>query len=154
MKSINHGVAQVCKIDPLFFLFYINHLPNSASCVPRLSADDTYLLISDSTFSNLIDNMNKELDKVSDWSKANKLSVNPAKSNAMLISPKHSVSYNDIALKYNNKPISLTNKVKYLGVILESKLDYHAHITLIENKTSRSMGMICKLRNFFPRSIY
>ena len=88
-----------------------------------------------------------------DRCKPNKLSVNPAKSNAMVISPKHGISYNDIALKYDNKPILLTNEVKYLCVTLHSKLDFHAHIKLIENKISRSLGKICKLRNFFPHDI-
>ena len=98
--------------------------------------------------------MNKELDKLSVWCKANKLSVNPTKSNAMAIPPKHCVSFNDIALKYGNKrPILLTNKIKYLGVPLDSELHFHAHIKLIENKISRSIGIICKLRNFFGRDI-
>ena len=94
----------------------------------RLFADESCLLLSDPTFSNVIDNMNIELDKLSDWCKANELSVNPAKSNAMIIPPKHCVSYNDVALKHDNKPIALTNEVEYAGVTLDSKLDFHAHI--------------------------
>ena len=66
LKPINYGVAQGSKIGPLLFLLYTNDLPNSVSCTPRIFADETCLLLSDPTFSNLIDNINKELDELSD----------------------------------------------------------------------------------------
>ena len=42
-------------------------------------ADDTNLFISDSNIANLFQTMNKELRKVVNWSKANKLSLNISK---------------------------------------------------------------------------
>ena len=78
--------------------------------------------------------MNKEFDKLSDWCKANKSSVNPRK---IQCNNNFSQTLRLIALKYDNEPILLTNKVRYFGATLHSKLDFHAHMKLIENKISR-----------------
>ena len=61
LKSINYGVAQGSKIGPLLFLIYINDLPNSVYCIPRLFADDTCLLLADANLHSLHENINNEL---------------------------------------------------------------------------------------------
>ena len=71
----------------------------------------------------------------------------------MVISLKHCVLCIDIVLKHNNKPILLTNEVKYLRATSDSKLAFHAHIKLNANKILKSIGIIRKLRNFFMRDI-
>ena len=41
---------------------------------------------------------------------------------------------------------------KYLGINLDTKLDFKSHIANIETKISRSVGIISKLRFLFPSS--
>ena len=45
---------------------------------------------------------------------------------------------------------AIVNEFKYLGVVLDSKFDFHTHIQLIENKISRAVGIISKLKHIFP----
>ena len=68
----------ICSIlGPLLFLIYINYLfRRSSKLTPIMFEDDTNLFISDSNIENLFETMNKELQKVSIWFKANKLSLN------------------------------------------------------------------------------
>ena len=40
---------------------------------------------------------------------------------------------------------------KHLGLFLDSKLDFDEHIKVVFEKTSKSTGLIRKLRNFLPR---
>ena len=152
LKSIKYGVAQGSKIGPLLFLIYINDLPNSVHCIPRLFADDTCLLLADANLNSLHENINNELINLSHWCKANKLLVNPVKSNAMIISPKQCNAYPTptTSLLYDEVPVKIVNEFKYLGVVLDSKFDFHAHIQLIENKISRAVGIISKLKHIFP----
>ena len=48
----------------------------------------------------------------------------------------------------NHSNIPATNSVKYLGVILESKLTWQPHIEQISVKLSKACDMIFKLRHY------
>ena len=69
------------------FLF-INDLPNSTSCLPQFFVNDTCLVISNKQPSLLETQINEELSKVLTWCNANKLNINPFKSNYLIIAPK------------------------------------------------------------------
>ena len=86
----DHEVAQGSTQGPLLFLIYINDLPHSVNCIPRLFADDTCLVFSASTPAQLSAIMNKDLDNISKWLYSNKLTgtVNLSKSNALIIPSK------------------------------------------------------------------
>ena len=48
------------------------------------------------------------------------------------------------------KPKSLNDSYKYLGVILDNKLNFQLHILTLEKRVSRSVGILSKLRFLFP----
>ena len=41
---------------------------------------------------------------------------------------------------------------KYLGVTIDNHLSFNQHVTLLENKVARSVGVISKLRFYLPQS--
>ena len=146
----DHGVAQGSTLGPLLFLNYINDLPHSVNCIPRLFADDTCLVFSAPTPTQLSAIMNKDLDNISKWLYSNKLTVNPSKSNALIIPPKLNKHPPMIDLSLNNSSILIGNSAKYLGVTIDSLLKFDKHISSIEHKISRAVGIISKLRHFLP----
>ena len=79
-EPITCGVPQESILGPLIFIIYINDLPNASKVVKRyLFADDTSLFYSHKDRNQTIAVMNYELMKIMDWLKANKLSLNIAK---------------------------------------------------------------------------
>ena len=88
IKSVKYGVAQGSTLGPLLILLYINDLPNSACSLPRLFADDTCLILNSNIIPCLETKMNHDLQKVFQWCMANRISLNPTKSNYLIIPPK------------------------------------------------------------------
>ena len=104
----DHGVAQGSTLGPLLFLIFINDLPHSVNCIPRLFADDTCPVFSAPTPSQLSSTMNKDLDNISKWFNLNILTVNPSKSNAVIISFKLNKPPPTIDLSLNNSSILIS----------------------------------------------
>ena len=75
-------------LGPLLFLIYVNDLYKcSEKLNPVMFADDTNLFISGINVDDLFSDMNCELNKISLWFKANKLSLNLTKTKYALFHP-------------------------------------------------------------------
>ena len=60
---------------------------------------------------------------------------------------------NTISFHLNNKRISETKSIKYLGVLIDSHLNWKEHIQNLFKKLSKSISIICKLRHYVSSQI-
>ena len=122
------------------------------NCTPRLFANDTCLIFEACNPVSLLNLINSELNKVDTWCYSNKLTVNPTKSNIILISPKLLQNSNDnYNMTFADSFIATVSNSKYLGVIIDNKLSFYEHIKSLESKVSRSVGILTKLKSFIPQ---
>ena len=59
--------------------------------------------------------------------------------------PKLNIAYDGVLVPSNNSS-------KYLGIKIDSKLNFQPHLKMIENKLARSVGILSKVRFLFPTS--
>ena len=87
--EINIGVPQGLCLGPLLFLLYTNDLPQAVqpSTIAMYTDDTSFSYRSDDTH-QLNEAMNRDLTTVFEWLKGDKLSLNVAKTTAMIISNK------------------------------------------------------------------
>ena len=93
-----------------------------------------------------------ELSNVLQWMNANSLILNAAKSEALVVSPYVRKSEPPVTFEIGKDFFQSSISAKYLGVTIDNHLSFNQHITLLENKVARSVGVISKLRFYLPRS--
>ena len=146
---IQHGVPQGSILGPLLFLLYINDISKSSDILKFfLFADDTTVFYSaDPKDVNTENILNQELEKVSCWLAANKLSLNVKKSNFLHFhrgnSPKTSLQ-----LKINGTLVEEKESTKYLGTFIDNKLKWKVQMEHIKTKLARNIGLISKIRYY------
>ena len=132
-KEIRCGVPQGSALGPLLFLLYINEIYNSSKDLDfRRFADDTSILFANKNIDFIERVVNVQLAKVAEWLLANNLSLNISKSNFRIISPKKVIKTINVSI--NNKKLKQENHAKYLGIIIDEKLNCKQHIKQVNNK--------------------
>ena len=84
-QMIPCGVPQGSILGPLLFILYTNDLPNSlTNSKVILFADDTTIYMSSTNIVQLYESINRDLDSLSEWFRANRLSLNISKTHYIL----------------------------------------------------------------------
>ena len=140
--------------SPLLFIIYINDLTEYLNeCRVNLYADDTALYSSAPSHIDLLLTLRTEISVVAKWLKANKLTLNVAKTRLVVFGSRVKLQNTPkLNLSINNKPIEQVTGFKYLGLFLDDKLTFNSHVDYIHSKAVKKLGIIRKARNFLDRS--
>ena len=156
VQNIGIGVPQGSCLGPLLFLLYINDLPKAIkNANVYMYADDTSLSYQNYSIHQLNRTLNQDLKALDKWLRGNKLSLNVAKTQSMVISTKQKLA----ALKSRTEQLNLhihdndldgVQSIKYLGVHIDNTLDWKKHTQEVSKKISRSLGLIKYAKRFLP----
>ena len=126
--DIRAGVPQGSILGPLF-LIYINDLSNDIKSKCKLFADDAPLFSVVHDIDTSANDLNHDLEKISEWVFQWKMRFNtdPSKhAQEIIFRRKKTVSIHPVVY-FNNTPVNSTATHKYLGMILDSKRSYENH---------------------------
>ena len=127
-------------------------MPEAVASTPTLFADDKCLLLNASNPTSLLSTRNLEISFLLDWFTWNKLTINPQKCHFLLIPPKNIFYHIDLCVSLKDTAINAENSVKYLGVIIDSNLNFHDHLTAIKLKILKAVGVLYKLKFVLPQN--
>ena len=152
--TISNGVPQGSVLGPLLFLIYINDIAEVSSTLTFfLFADDTSVFFSHKNQNDLENILNTELEKLSDWLSANKLSLNVGKSNVLLFRPKNAKNELKSKLTINGEKLEEKFFAKYLGILIDNKLTFNNQTDHIKKKLIKSNCLLAKLPHFVPQKL-
>jgi hypothetical protein len=87
---------------------------------------------------------NIEMNKILTWAENNKLNFNEEKSKVMVISRRKRKENKEISIYMNNKILEQVQKIKYLGIIIDSTLNFREHIMYISSKCTKLIPALSK----------
>jgi len=90
-----------------------------------------------------------DLEQLTDWFRANKLSLNVSKTNYMVFS-NMKINTHDIVLKIGNEQIEQLDHIKFLGIIIDSKLNWNKHLHHCKNKLSSGLYALKTVKHLLP----
>ena len=144
-QPVISGVPQGSVLGPLLFLCYINDIPSAVKSKIKLYADDA-LLYRDINSEEDIIILQEDLNALSQWAKKWQMNFNPTKCECLRISNK--LNLPNLAYYLDNTMIKQVEHAKYLGVIIDQKLNWHEHINSIVKKGNSVYGFLQRnLRN-------
>ena len=146
--KVSSGVPQGSILGPLLFILYINDISSVVKNSDiKIFADDVTLYKTIRSTEDC-EALQADLDSICDWCNLWQMRLNPSKCEALCISNKHLPITFNYQLEGCSLKWSLT--VKYLGVILNTKLTWNDQCTYVVSKATRMLNLL--RRNLFACS--
>lgn len=143
--SVISGTPEGGILSPLLFSLYVNDLPSVIESHSLMYADDLKLFRrvrshNDCTL------LQDDLNRISNWAKTWKLSLNASKCKTMSVTLKR----NPVQYVYtvDGTVLEKVDTMRDLGVILDSKLTFSTHVDFIISKARRALGVLMRSFQF------
>ena len=95
--------------------------------------------------------MNGKVEIANLWMKAAKLTINAAKSSALVTTPRAKTASQKPKFFGDGRPIAVNSTVKYFGLRIDKKLKFDIHLKYVQRKIVCSVGALNKLKCYFPK---
>ena len=159
--AVIFGVPQGSCLGPLLFLIYINDISNICKSNELiLFADDTNIFVKGKSKQEVYIEANMILKQLSIYTILNKLHVNLEKSCFMYFTKTSSNDENDNE-NDNIPPIMIgateikrVSEIKFLGVVIDEKLSWDAHVKSLTKKLASCTGSINRIAASIPKTLY
>jgi len=116
-----------------------------------LFADDTEISFAHADLKVLTDTLTRDLIKLEKWLSHNRLILNAKKTNGMFISngKRSNPSFNSIVVNLSGIPIPFVQTFRYLGVMIDDKLNFHQHVKKICQQVTFKTNVLKKCAYLF-----
>lgn len=144
----NCGVPQGSVLGPLLYTLHVLSLRQAKLTGQYYTfADDTVLVYSGKNIETIKEIINDDLNTYTHWLKKNKLKINTKKTKYMLFHQKN-MQVEEITININGEQINKIDNIKYLGLVIDDKLNWQKHIDHLISKIVPMIGALYRCREY------
>lgn len=136
------GLLQGSVLSPILYNIYSHDLDKSISSFVNVLqyADDLLLYTIDKSIQTCCSNLSASISCLQNWLDHNGLNISATKSSVVLFS--RSKLPPPIFISYKNTTIPVKSSVKFLGIVLDSKLTGIEHCNYLVTKCERNLNLL------------
>jgi Reverse transcriptase (RNA-dependent DNA polymerase) len=151
LRFSTRGVLQGSSLSALLFLININYiLKLPLRCHLQLYTDDAILIYSNNNFHQMQRDMEDDLNTIYNWFYSNQLTFNANKTKYIIFQQKNKQIPIPQPLLVHGVEIERVSKSKYLGLILDNKLNWTDHINYIKSKIKPFLSLLMRTNYLLP----
>jgi len=156
---VTYGVPQGSVLGPILVSLYINdlgNLPLHGKII--LFADDTNVFYQGDSPNTICNEIQDDLIIIQQWFRNSHLKISSEKCSLMWFSKPSVVIHAPVLPLLDDKPITVVSSAKFLGITLDSHLNWIAHINSILTKISPFVRVFLRCNHYLSnqdkRSLY
>ncbi|KAJ3622384.1 hypothetical protein MTP99_002898 [Tenebrio molitor] len=139
-KTCTKGCPQGSVLGPTLWnlvldVFLEEDLPEEVKVIAY--ADDIALIIRSNSRKQLRGAMQRAVEVLDGWAYRNKLTISTAKSKIMVHRPNRKSHNRDLRVVINNKTLGIVKEMRYLGILIDPKLNFNNHIRAVCDKAKK-----------------
>lgn len=143
--TVPAGVPQGSVLGPILFVLYVNDIPRQPHTQLACFADDTASFCSESDTDLIIARLQLSMDLLQAYFTKWKLKLNDNKTEAIMFTKKRTSPSKTLTI--NGFSIPWLDKVKYLGVTFDTKLNWTAHLEILRMKGITALNALSPVLN-------
>lgn len=144
-RKIEAGVPQGSILGPTLFCIFINDFPRVNNVLYSLYADDTAITTQSWRTDTIIKRLKNAAQKIIKYMERWKIKINESKSEAILFTKRRPLLTKNVNI--HGTDISWAQKVKYLGLHMDKRLNFTEHCKQVSQKATASMTTLFPLLN-------
>lgn len=138
--DVNIGIPQGTPLSCLLFNIFFNDIVEKVQfCEINLFADDVLMWIACDTKERAIELMNCDISNVFEFFVMSKLMLNINKSKVVIFGGDNE---SDSVIQANGQQLEVVNEIKYLGVVIDNKLNFKSNTNTVIKKMSKKIGFL------------